>query len=300
MKIFSGNSNKPLAEKIVKYLNQKLSPLEIFIFPDGEKRITIKEKVVDVDCVIIQSANTPVDANFMELFITADGLKRSGAKSVKAVIPYFGYQRQDHIFRQGEAVSLQVIIEMLESAGVTEVFSFDFHSIKIPEFFKVPVHHLSALPLFTQKIKKDFDLSKIVLVTPDMGGIRRIKEMSEILGGVSNASVVKNRDLNTGSINNSGLEGSVKGKIAVMVDDMISTGNTMKEAADLLLGNGAIKVYAFATHAVFSKEAVGILENSKIEKVFVTDTIDLSKDKKFQKLEILSIAEIAAKALKNF
>lgn len=300
MKIFSGSSNKPLAEKIAKHLNQKLSPLEIFIFPDGEKRITIKEKVVDIDCVVIQSANTPVDANFMELFITADGLKRSGARSVKAVIAYFGYQRQDHIFRQGEAVSLQVVIEMLERAGVTEVFSFDFHSIKIPEFFKVPVHHLSALPLFAQKIKKDFDLSQIVLVSPDMGGIRRIKEMSEILDGVPFATVVKNRDLDTGSINNSGLEGSVKGKIAVMVDDMISTGNTMKEAADLLLENGATKVYAFATHAVFSKEAVGILQNSKIEKVFVTDTIDLSKDKKFQKLETLSIAEIAAKALKNF
>ena len=132
-----------------------------------------------------------------------------------------------------------------------------------------------------------------------MGGIRRIKEMSKNLGGVSFATVVKNRDLNTGNINNSGLEGDVKGKIAVIVDDMISTGNTVKEAADLLLANGAIKVYAFATHAVFSKEAIGILQNSKIEKVFVTDTIELPKERQFQKLEILSIAEIAAKAIKD-
>ncbi len=299
MKIFSGSSNKPLAEKIAKHLNQKLSLLEIFIFPDGEKRITIEEKVVDMDCVVIQPTNTPVDDNFMELFITIDGLKRSGAKSVKAVISYFGYQRQDHVFRQGEAVSLQVVIEMLERAGATEVFSFDFHSIKIPEFFKIPVHHLSALPLFAKRIEKDFDKKDVVLVTPDMGGIRRIKEISVILGGVPFASIVKNRDLDTGNINNSGLEGDVKGKIAVMIDDMISTGNTMRKAADLLLENGAIKVYAFATHAVFSKEAVGILENSKIEKVFITDTIELTKEKQFPKLEIISIAEIAAKALRD-
>lgn len=299
MKIFSGSSNKPLAEKIAKHLNLTLSPLEIFVFPDGEKRITIEENVVDMDCVVIQSTNSPVDGNFMELFITVDGLKRSGAHVVKAVIPYFGYQRQDHIFRQGEAVSLQVVIEMLQSVGATEVFSFDFHSIKIPEFFKIPVHHLSALPLFAKRIEKDFDKKDIVLVTPDMGGIRRIKEISKILGGVSFATVVKNRDLDTGSINNSGFTGDVKGKIAVMIDDMISTGNTMRKAADLLLENGVVEVYAFATHAVFSKEAIGILQNSKIEKVFVTDTIELSKEKQFQKLEILSISEIIANALKK-
>lgn len=296
MKIFSGSSNKPLAEKIAKQLNQELSSLEIFVFPDGEKRIRIEEKVVDLDCVVIQPTNTPVDTNYMELFLIIDGLKRSGAKKVIAVVPYFGYQRQDHIFREGEAVSLQVVIEMLESAGATEVISFDFHSIKIPEFFKVPVKHLSALPLFAERIEKEFDKKNVVLVSPDMGGIRRIKEMSEILG-VPFATVVKNRDLATGNINDSGFEGDVKGKIAVMVDDMISTGNTMSEAADLLLQNGAVDAYAFATHAVFSKEAKAILQGSKITKVFVTDTIDIKEEDRFEKLEIISISENAAKIL---
>src|ERR1035437_7471881 len=182
MNIFSGSASKKLAGKIAKDLNLELSPVEIFVFPDGEKRIRIQENVLGKDCIIIQSASTPPDENYMELFIMIDALKRSGAKSIKVVIPYLGYQRQDHIFRDGEAVSLEVIAEILTTVGMTQLFSFDLHSPKIPEVFSVPVHHLSALPIFAEKIKKDCNLSEIVLVSPDMGGIRRIKEVSEILG----------------------------------------------------------------------------------------------------------------------
>jgi ribose-phosphate pyrophosphokinase len=297
MLIFSGSSNKPLAEKIARYLDKKVSPVEIFVFPDGEKRIRIKQKVLDEDCVIVQSASIPPDENYMELFIMIDALKRSGAKSIKTVIPYLGYQRQDHIFRDGEAVSLEVIAEILTRVGMTELFSF--HSPKIPEVFSVPVHHLSALPLFAQKIKTDFSLNEIVLVSPDMGGIRRIKQVSEMLGNIPFASVEKNRDLSSGEINNSGMTGDVRGKVAIIVDDMISTGITMVEAANLLIENGALKVFIFATHAIFAKYADKILQESKIERVVVSDTVEIPKYKLFPKLEILSIAEIAAKALKS-
>ena len=170
MSIFSGSASKKLAEKIAKDLNLELSPVEIFVFPDGEKRIRIKENVVGKDCIIVQSASIPPDENYMELFIMIDALKRSGAKSIKVVIPYLGYQRQDHIFRDGEAVSLEVIAEILTRVGMTELFSFDLHSPKIPDIFSIPVHHLSALPLFAEKIKKEFNLHEIVLVSPDMGG----------------------------------------------------------------------------------------------------------------------------------
>src|ERR1035437_551688 len=193
MNIFSGSASKKLAEKIAKDLNLELSPVEIFVFPDGEKRIRIQEKVLGEDCVIVQSASIPPDENYMELFIMIDALKRSGARSVKAVIPYLGYQRQDHIFRDGEAVSLEVIAEILTRVGMTELFSFDLHSPKIPELFSVPAHHLSALPIFAEKIKNEFNLSKIVLVSPDMGGIRRIKEVSEGLGNIPFATIEKNR-----------------------------------------------------------------------------------------------------------
>jgi ribose-phosphate pyrophosphokinase len=297
MLIFSGSSNKPLAEKIAKFLNKTVSPAEIFVFPDGEKRIRIKEKVLGEDCIIVQSASIPPDENYMELFIMIDALKRSGAKSVKAIIPYLGYQRQDHIFRDGEAVSLEVIAEILTRVGMTELFSFDFHSPKIPDIFSVPVHHLSALPIFADKIKKEFNLNDIILVSPDMGGIRRIKEISENLGNIPFATVEKNRDLSTGDISDAGLNGDVRGKTAVIVDDMISTGITMAEAANLLIENGAEKVFVFATHAVFARHADKILQNSKIERVVVSDTIDVPAFSQFQKLEILSIAKIAAEAI---
>ena len=298
MLIFSGLSNQPLAINIAKQLDRKLSPLEIFVFPDGERRITIEEKVLGKTAVIIQSTSEPVDTNYMELFLLVDALKRSGAEFVKVFMPYMGYQRQDHIFRDGEGVSLEVIVGILQGVGVSEFFSFDLHSIKIPELFKIPAHNLSALPVFAQKIEKDFSKDEIVLVSPDMGGIRRIKKLSEMLS-VPYVTIVKDRDLNKGDIHDVQLNGEVKGKIALMVDDIISTGKTMVYGADLLLENGALSVFAFATHGVLSADASVILEKSKIEKVFVTDTIEIFKEKNFPKLEILSIATIAADILKN-
>src|SRR5258708_4215195 len=146
MKIFSGTSNKLLAQKIAHAMGTELSPIEIFVFPDGEKRIQIQEHVVGEECVVVQSTSTPTAENFMELFFMIDGLERSGAKSIIVVVPYLGYQRQDHVFRDGEAVSLDVVVHALERTGTTKVIAVDFHSIKIPEVFSVPVAHLSALP----------------------------------------------------------------------------------------------------------------------------------------------------------
>ncbi len=161
MKIFSGSSNKPLSEKIAKAIGLQLSPIELFVFPDGERRIKLNDDVVGEDTVVIQSTATPVDQNYTELFFIIDALKRSGARSVTAVIPYLGYQRQDHVFRNGEAVSLQVMIKILESLGVDKVIVLDLHSIKIPEFFHVPIVHLSVLPLFAEEIKKIMEIQRI-------------------------------------------------------------------------------------------------------------------------------------------
>ncbi len=299
MKVFSGSSNKKLASKIAGKLKLELSPVEIFVFPDLEKRIRIQEKVLDEDCVVVQSASIPPDENYMELFIMIDALRRSGAKSIKVVIPYLGYQRQDHIFREGEAVSLEVIAEILKTVGMSEAYSFDLHSPKIPDVFSVPLHHLSALPEFGVKIKKDFNLDEIVLVSPDMGGIRRIKEVSEMLGNIPYATIVKNRDLTTGSINDSNLDGDVRDKTAIIVDDMISTGKTTVEASELLVNEGASKVFAFATHAVFARDAARLLQHSRIERVIVSDTIDVPVYSLFPKLEIVSISDVAAEALKQ-
>lgn len=298
MKIFSGSSNKLLADSAAKSLGLAVSPLDIFVFPDGERRVRVVDRVVGEKTVVFQSTNTPADQNYMELFFIVDALKRSGAKEVVAVISYLGYERQDHIFRDGEAVSLEVIIETLERVGVDKLVAFDLHSVKVPELFKIPVLHLSALPLFSEKIKAFKD--NVVLVSPDMGGIRRIKELSKILGDIPFATIVKNRDLETGSISDSSMEGDVSKKTAVIVDDMISTGRTIIAAEEILFKNGAKNTITFATHAVFSKDAKSVLKNSKSDRIYVTDTIFIPKEKQFEKLEIISVGKTIADGLKNF
>lgn len=296
MKIFSGTSNQPLAQKIAKKLGQNLSPLEIHVFADGEKRIRVLERVVDENCVVVQPTSPQPDKNYMELFFIVDALRRSGASEIKAVIPYLGYQRQDHVFRIGEAVSLEVIATLLKWGGVDEVISFDLHSIKIPEIFKIKLNHLSALPIFAKEIKKMG--SNTVLISPDSGGIRRIKLLSAMLGDMPFAVIKKDRDLATGKVTMSGIEGEIKAN-AVIVDDMISTGGTIAAASDLLKKQGVKNIYVFVTHAVFSDQAPNILSKSSLKKVFITDTIDIPKEKRFKKLEILSVAEMIATSLSS-
>lgn len=298
MKIFSGFSNKSLSEKIAKELNQKLSELDIFIFPDDERRVRVTESVLDKDTVVIQSTNKPAEKNYMELFFIVDALKRSGAKKVAAVIPYLGYQRQDHVFRDGEAVSLEVIVRTLEAVGVDKMISFDMHTPRIPDLFRIPVIHLSALPLFAEKIKK-IDGKNGILISPDMGGIRRIKILSELLDRMPFGSIEKNRDLETGHVAAEKITGDVKGKNVYLVDDMISTGRTILTACNLLRKKGAKNAYVFATHAVFCKEAVQMLRRANAKKIFITDTISVPDRKQFDSLEILSVAGIIAKELKS-
>ena len=300
MKLFSGSANKPLTEAVAKELNQPLSLIDIHIFPDGERRIRIHDTVVGKRTAVIQSASTPVDTNYMELFFIVDALKRSGADSVTAVIPYFGYQRQDHIFRDGEAVSLEVVIKIVESVGVDKVVSFDMHTPRIPDLFKIPVAHLTALPIFAEEIKRNrWNTTDTILVSPDMGGIARIKKLSSLLNDMPYISIEKSRDRSTGAVSIEEIEEeSLKGKKrAILVDDMISSGNTIVLGASMLQMQGIEEVIVFATHPVFSVDAPGKLQNSAIAKVFVTDTVAISPDKQFQKLEILSVAEAIAHEL---
>lgn len=299
MKVFSGSASKHLALKVAKELKESVSPVEIFTFPDLEKRIRIAEKVLGEECLIIQSIGIPPDENYMELFIMIDALKRSGAKKVSLLMPYLGYQRQDHIFRDGEAVSLEVIAKILASVGADQIYSFDLHSPKIPEVFSIPFKELSALSLFAKKIEKEFKTEDIVLVSPDMGGIRRLEKLSELLGNVPIATITKNRDLQDGSISDSGIEGFVRDKTAIIIDDMISTGKTLVEGANLLLQEGAHRVFAYVTHPVLAKYSSKLLQASKIERIIVTDSIDVPEYSKFPKLEVISIAELATQAIKS-
>lgn len=298
MRIFSGTSNKFLAGKIAKNLELKLSELEVFVFPDKEKRVRILNKVLDEDVVVVQSTSSPVDENYMQLFFTIDAIKRGGAKSITAVIPYFGYQRQDHMFRVGEAVSVKVIAQILEAIGLSRLITLDLHSVKIREAFSISASDLSALPVFAEFIKKKWeDDNFVTLISPDMGGVRRIKILSRLLNDIPFAVIEKNRDLVTGAVSAKKITGKI-GKKVIIVDDMISSGGTIATAAKLLRKNGAEEIYVFATHPVFSEKAPQILQKAAINAVYVTDTVFVPEKKKFPKLKILSVAEMIARKLK--
>lgn len=301
MKIFSGTANKPLAESVALALGLNLSPLEIYTFPDKEKRVRILDSVLGVDTVVIQPTATPGNEYYLELFLMIDALKRSGAKSITAVIPYFGYQRQDHIFRDGEGVSLEMVITLLQALKVDKVISFDFHAERIPELFNIPVTPLSALSLFAEQIKQEkLDTADAVLVSPDMGGIRRIKILAELLNNMDYVVLEKDRDLATGEVTTASLDGNIKSKRqAILVDDMISSGGTLIAATNLLLKKNIDKVYVFATHAVFAQGAPEVLQKSALARVFVTDTIRVRTSRQFPKLTILSIAKQLANEIKQ-
>jgi ribose-phosphate pyrophosphokinase len=294
VKIFSGSSNNPLAGAIAGHLRLTLSPVEVFVFPDGERRVRMEERVVEETALLVQTTSTPVDAHYMELFFLADAAKRSGAEFVVAIVPYMGYQRQDHVFRDGEAVSLEVIANLIKSVGVSRIISCDFHSAKIPEIFGIAVSHLSALPLFAEEIRRrSWVDERTFLVSPDMGGIRRIKQLSALLGAMPYVTVEKNRDLATGEVSAVGFSGTL-GKRAVMVDDMISSGKTMIKAAELLVQHGVEEIVVFATHAVFSVDAPSLLQESVIKEVIVTDTVSVPQEKLFPKLRVMSVAGLIA------
>lgn len=308
MLIFSGSSNRNLAKKIASQLGLSLSQIEIHTFPDKENRVRVIDKVLDKDVIVVQSTGVSPNRYYMELFFILDSLKRSGARSVTLVIPYLGYQRQDHIFRSGEAVSLEVIVNLIKTLRVDSVISFDLHSLRIEEFFKtkrIKLSHLSALPVFSQKIEEMFGArgpvspSDLVLVSPDMGGIRRIQLLANLLGNrIPCISIEKNRDLNSGVIKSTKVDGEVKKK-AIIVDDVISTGKTLISAADLLRKNGAEEIYVMATHGIFAADASEDLENSIIKKVIVSDTIEVKKNRSFNKLNVLSVASLIVKELRK-
>ncbi len=299
MKIFSGTSNRPLAEKIAGNLGLKLSSLEVFVFPDGEKRIRILDKVLREDVVVVQPTSSPTDENYMQMFFIVDALKRSGAKSITAIIPYFGYQRQDHMFRIGEAVSVGVVAKILEAVGVNKLIAVDLHSIKIEEAFNISVIHLSALSIFAKFIKeKGWNNKSSTLVSPDKGGIRRIKILSKMLNNMQYVTIEKNRDLESGKVSADKINGQI-GERVVIVDDMISSGGTIALAAKILKEKGAKEIYVFATHPVFSDKAPKLLQESEVKKVYVTDTILVPEEERFPKLEILSISSLIAENIKS-
>lgn len=295
--IFAGNSNTPLAQEIARQLGKELSKAEIIRFADSECRVRIEKEVEDEDVFIIQSLSDPVDENLMEFLLLGDAVKRGEARKVIAVLPYHGYARQDRVHRPGECLSSAVVTKLIESVGFDKIITVELHSDAILGFFKIPLIHLSGLSLFRAEIEKD--RKDVVVVSPDAGAVKRAQGFAEELD-VPLSLIEKKRDLNHAhKIISMKVVGDVDGKTAFIVDDVIVSGGTLVNAAYLLKEKGAKKVYACATHADFVGGADKILQDSPIDKIWVTDTIPVPPERRFAKLTVFPIAAIIASAMKK-
>jgi ribose-phosphate pyrophosphokinase len=305
MKLFAGTSHPNLAEEVSKLSGIPLAKAEVIHFQNSECKVTIQEDVHDEVCYVIQTTSNPTDANYMELFFYSDALKRSGARKVIAVIPYFGYARQNIQHRPGECISLHIMIRFLESVGFDAIYTFDLHDEASAGVFSVPFKNLSAIPLMGEKIKEyigsEFSRDGVVVVSPDQGGIERARELGEYFFGDDNfdsATVNKKRDEDHAHQSAAlVLYGDVKGKTAIIVDDVATSGRTIMHAAKLCLENGAKRVLVAVTHHDLSPGVADELQNSSLEKFFSSNTLPMKSEYKFEKLEVISIASVITELL---
>ncbi|CAD7778407.1 Ribose-phosphate pyrophosphokinase [Candidatus Methanoperedenaceae archaeon GB50] len=298
MKLFTGNSNFSLAQKIAAYLDLPLGKALVSTFSDGETRVEIGENVRGDDVFVIQSTCPPVDHNLMELLIMIDALKRASARRITAVIPYYGYARQDKKVKPRVPISAKLVADLITTAGANRVLSMDLHVGQIQGFFNIPVDHLFAAPVMLEYIKTHFK-DHLTIVSPDAGGVERARAFAKRLeAGL--AIIDKRRDApNLAEAVN--IIGDIEGRTVVILDDMVDTClGPLTEAAHVLMEHGANNVYACCTHAVLSGPAIDRLINSPIKKLVVTDTIPLKKRAKdCGKIEVLSVAPLLGEAIKR-
>lgn len=299
LKLFSGNSNRDLAVKMADYLNISIGEAEVYNFSDGETFINIKENVRGYDIFLMQSTSNPVDKNLMELLIMIDAMRRASAKRITAVIPYYGYARQDRKTASRVPITAKLVANIITTAGADRVLSMDLHAGQIQGFFDIPVDHLYAVPVLVDYIKgKNIDPDKIVIVSPDAGAVERSREFAKHLG--ANLAIIDKRRVKANVAEIMNVIGDVKGKVAIMLDDMIDTAGTITQGASAIYEKGATEIIAMATHGVLSGEAMAKIDASPIKELIITDTIsqknrnDISK-----KIKILSVSSLLGEAIKR-
>ena len=298
MKLLSGTGNLELSKKIAQNLKLKLVNSNIKRFADGEIYVEINENIRGNSIFVIQSISTPANDNLMELLICIDALRRSSAKNITAVIPYFGYARQDRKVVPRTAISAKLVSNLITNAGAHRIVTVDLHAEQIQGFFDIPVDNLFSTPIFSKHIKKYISNKNIICVAPDVGGVERARALGQKLN-VGLAIVDKRRPA-PGKSQVMNIIGNVKGKNCLLVDDIIDSGGTIVNAAKALKEKGAKDVYVYVTHGVLSGNAVEQINNSKIKKLILTDTIDNSnKIKKSSKIVVLSISNLMAEAIKR-
>ena len=296
LKIFTGTANTDLTHEICEYLRCSLGKSSITRFSDGEIYFQIEENVRGADVFIVQPSCTPVDSNLMELFLMIDAFKRSSARRITAVLPYFGYARQDRKDKPRVPISSKLVSDLLVASGTHRLLTMDLHAPQIQGFFSIPVDHLFAAPVLVEYFQK-LNLSNLTVVSPDAGGVERARAFAKRLN--AELAMVNKRRLEANVAQVMNVIGDVEGQNCLVVDDMIDTAGTLVKTVEALKENGAVKVYACATHPVLSGPAVERIEKSLLEEVIVTNTIPLSAEKRrCKKIRTLSVAQLLGEAVK--
>ena len=298
MKILAGTSNLKLCKDIARNLKLKLVNTNIKRFPDNEIYVEINENIRGNSIFVVQSTSNPVNDNLMELLICIDALRRSSAKNITAVIPYFGYARQDRKVVPRTAISAKLVSNLITDAGANRILSVDLHAGQIQGFFDIPVDNLFATPIFARHIKKNIKTNNLICVAPDVGGVERARALSRRINvGIA---IIDKRRPTPGKSEVMNIVGNVKNKICVIVDDIIDSGGTIVNAAKALKDKGAKEIYVYITHAVLSGSAVDKIKKSQVKKLIITDTIDNSKKIKIsKKIEVISFAPMISEAIKR-
>ncbi len=294
LKLIAGNANPKLAQQISQNLGIELSEAKIGRFSDGEIQVKIIDSVRGADCFIIQPTCSPVNENIMELLVIADALKRASARRITAVIPYYGYARQDRKAEPRVPITSKLIANLITASGINRILTMDLHARQIQGFFDIPVDHLYARPVLFQYFK-DLNLDNPIVVSPDAGGVERARAFAKLLN--ADLAIVDKRRPKPNEATIMNIIGDVKGRNAIILDDMIDTGGTLTKVANAIKDAGAVTVYAAASHGVLSGEAIEKIKNSALKEVVITDSIVHEKD--LPKIKILSVASLLAEAIKK-
>lgn len=297
-KLFACTANVQLAKSIADHLQVQLSASEVRRFSDGEIFVEVQESVRGFDTFVVQPTCHPVNDSLMELLIMVDALKRSSTTSITAVIPYYGYARQDRKTQSRVPITAKLVADLLVAAGVNRIISMDLHASQIQGFFNIPVDHLYAKPVILQYLNERYDKESLVVVSPDAGGVERARAFAKRLG--VGLAIIDKRRLKPNEAQAMHVIGDVKGKSAILIDDMIDTGGTLIQGMQVLLDHGAKEVSAACTHGVFSGTAFERIRDSQLKEVICTDTIPLSPQMaRLEKIKCLSVAPILAETIKR-
>jgi ribose-phosphate pyrophosphokinase len=298
--LLSGRAYPALADEIAAQLGITVTATTARDFANGETFIKPEESVRGTDAFVVQSYTTPINQWVMETLVLLDALKRASAKRITVVAPFYPYARQDKKHRGREPISARLIADLFKTAGADRIMAIDLHTAQIQGFFDGPVDHLFALPLLADHVRSRYAVDDLIVVSPDTGRVRVAEQWADELGGREIAFVHKTRDIDAANeVVANRVVGEVDGKVCLLIDDMIDTGGSITKASNLLFQSGATEVVIAATHGIFSPSATDLLKNSRVSEVIVTNTLPITPDKQFDKLTVLSVAPLLAKAIKE-